>query len=298
MFEKVIIGIDGRGTDRDAIRLARELVSRYGTLTLAHVNVNSPVYAKGMIPVLEEEERQRGHQLLRDASTASGIESIKSISAKSVGRGLHELVEHEGADLLVIGSTHRGIVGRVLVGSDTRNAINGAPCAVAIAPCAYADAPDALREIGVAYNETEEAKHALGVARKLAAVHHAKLSVFEAVSLPIYLYYGYGLPYGDVAQDTLEGAQKALARIDGVEAHAAFGDPAEELTLYSASIDLLVVGSRGFGPLGRLVHSSTSVRLASSARCPLLILTRAGRTGEADTVDPDARSHAPITAVV
>ena len=50
------------------------------------------------------------------------------------------------------------------------------------------------------------------------------------------------------------------------------------------SLDLLVVGSRGYGPLSRLVHGSTSQQLARSARCPLLVLTRATRL--ADTLDP------------
>jgi len=36
---------------------------------------------------------------------------------------------------------------------------------------------------------------------------------------------------------------------------------AEALDLYSGSLDLLVVGSRGYGPVGRLVHGSTSQRL-------------------------------------
>ncbi|MGP0033171.1 MAG: universal stress protein [Solirubrobacteraceae bacterium] len=47
--------------------------------------------------------------------------------------------------------------------------------------------------------------------------------------------------------------------------------------MYSASLDLLILGSRSYGPLGRLVHGSTSQQLARTARCPLLVLTRAAR---------------------
>ena len=47
--------------------------------------------------------------------------------------------------------------------------------------------------------------------------------------------------------------------------------------MYGQSIDLLVVGSRGYGPLGRLMHGSTSTKLARIARCPLLVLTRAAQ---------------------
>lgn len=44
-----------------------------------------------------------------------------------------------------------------------------------------------------------------------------------------------------------------IAALGGVEPHAAYGQPAGELTMYSASLDLLIVGSRGYG-LGRLIH--------------------------------------------
>ncbi|HZE04918.1 MAG TPA: universal stress protein, partial [Solirubrobacteraceae bacterium] len=65
-----------------------------------------------------------------------------------------------------------------------------------------------------------------------------------------------------------------VAALGDVEPYAVYGIAAEELTAYSSSVDLLIVGSRAYGPLGRLVHGSTSGRLARSARCPLLVLPR------------------------
>ena len=277
MFHNIIVGIDERSGSTDAIALARDLVAPEGTITLAHVNVVYPIYAKGMNTSLDLELRHASRELLARVSAETGISATVSIDSRSVGRGLHELAEIHGADLLVVGSTQHGLVGRVFVGDDTRDAMNGAPCAVAIAPSAYAEGEHVIREIGVAYNETEESAHALNVARRIAHAHGAKLSAFEAVSLPMYVYYGFGIAYSDIAEETLASVRSQLGRLEDVEPHAAFGDPAEELTTYSASLDLLVVGSRDFGPLGRLVHSSTSRRLSHTARCPLLILTRATR---------------------
>lgn len=63
-------------------------------------------------------------------------------------------------------------------------------------------------------------------------------------------------------------------------------DPgAYESLLYSASLDLLVIGSRDYGPVGRLVHGSVARQLLSHTRCPLLILTRAAREGVAEKPD-------------
>ena len=283
MFNHIIVGVDERSGGKDAVALARDLVTPGGTITLAHVVVIYPIYAKGMNTSLDLEKAHASRELLARVSAATAITATVSLNSRSVGRGLHQLAETRGADLLVLGSTHQGLVGRVLVGDDTRDAMNGAPCAVAIAPSAFAEGEHVIREIGVAYNETVESAHALGVARGIAHAHGAKLSAFEAVSLPMYAMDGFGIAYSDIAEETLASARSGLGRLEDVEPHVAFGDPVEELTTYSASLDLLVVGSRDFGPLGRLVHSSTSRRLAHSARCPLLILTRAARPESAGT---------------
>jgi nucleotide-binding universal stress UspA family protein len=75
----------------------------------------------------------------------------------------------------------------------------------------------------------------------------------------------------------------------------AYGDAAEELALYSASLDLLVVGSRGFGPIGRLIHGSTSTKLTHMARCPLLVLPRSARVIAAcEAEEPGRRSAVAV----
>ena len=97
--------------------------------------------------------------------------------------------------------------------------------------------------------------------------------------------------------DPLAGGREASSRasspitVGDVEPRAAYGQPAEELAPYSASLDLLIVGSRGYGPIGRLIHGSTSQQLAHSARCPLLVLTRrpAIKTDEASEHARDSK---------
>jgi hypothetical protein len=56
----------------------------------------------------------------------------------SPGRGLHEEAERRNADLIVVGSSSRSLLGRVWVGDDARASLNGAPSAVAIAARSYA----------------------------------------------------------------------------------------------------------------------------------------------------------------
>jgi nucleotide-binding universal stress UspA family protein len=288
MFDRVVVGVDGRQGGRDAIALAEQLAAPSAEVTLAHVYAGNASVYRSASTAYEAGERARARELLEKERDNARIDAeLRFRRSPSVGRGLHELAEQIGAGLLVIGSSRRGPLGRVLLGDDTAAALSGAPCAVAIAPAGYAHDSVVMREIGVGYNGSSESEHALKVARALAAQHDAKLSAFEVVSVPSYALAGALAPLGDAIEELVKSARERVSALPGVEPHAAYGLPAEELALYSASLDLLVVGSHDYGPVGRLIHGSTSRRLARTARCPLLVLTRAAR--KADAADDRVR---------
>jgi nucleotide-binding universal stress UspA family protein len=295
MFNNVMIGVDGHEGGEDALALGRELLTEGGALTLAHVHAGYIMLSRGDNYEFEARERARADRLLEQARAKAGIETaLRSTGSPSVGRGLHELAEEIGADLLVVGSSRRSLFGRVWLSHDTHAALNGAPCAIAIAPAGYAQHPHLMREIGVAYNGSRESEHALGVARRLAAEHGAKLSAFEAVGIPTVAFIGIVVPSKDTIEDLVDEARERIADLGDVEPHAVYGRPAEELALYGASLDLLVVGSRDYGPVGRLVHGSTAQELARTARCPLLVLTRAARAADAADSGREAEAAAEV----
>jgi nucleotide-binding universal stress UspA family protein len=282
MFKHIVVGVDGREGGRDAVALAKLLVAVSGKLTLAHVVARDAHAYRDTRGAPEACDAERAQALLDAVRGETGIEAqLRWHQSSSVGRGLHELCGVIGADLLVVGSSRRGLLGRVLIGDDTSAALNGAPCAIAIAPSNYSQQPGMTREIGVGYDGSPESEHALSVARRLAVAWAAKLSALEAVSLPSYAFVGPGAA-DNAPQRLVADALERIAGLGGVEPHAAYGQPAEELALYSASLDLLIVGARGYGPLGRLIHGSTSQQLAHTARCPLLVLTRAAHAIKID----------------
>jgi nucleotide-binding universal stress UspA family protein len=281
MFKQIVVGVDGRAGGRDAVALAELLVAAGGELTLAHI-VSGDAHAHGGGPGYEPPEAERAQALLEAVREEAGVEAhLRWRGSSSVGRGLHELCELIGADLVAVGSSRRGLLGRVFIGDDTSAALNGAPCSIAIAPTNYSRQPGAIREIGVGYDGSPESQRALSVARMLAGASGVKLSALEAVSLPSDAFLGPGA-IDNTPGRLLEDARGRIAALGDVEPHAAYGQPAEELALYSASLDLLIVGSRGYGPIGRLIHGSTSQQLAHSARCPLLVLTRTARPSTTD----------------
>jgi nucleotide-binding universal stress UspA family protein len=282
MFRQIVVGVDGREGGRDAAALAKLLVAPEGELTLAYVFPGDAHAYRGASAAYEPSDRERAVALLETVREETGVEAhLRALGSPSVGRGLHELCEAIGSDLVSLGSSRRGLLGRVLIADDTSAALNGAPCSIAIAPTNYSQQPRALRQIGVGYDGSPESEHALSVARALARACGAKLSALEAVSVPSDAFFGPGA-VDTTPERLLEDARVRIAALGDVEPHAAYGQPAEELALYSGSLDLLIVGSRGYGPIGRLIHGSTSQQLAHSARCPLLVLAHAAHATAAD----------------
>ncbi len=273
MFENVLVGVNGKPNARDAVALARRLIARDGQLTLGHVH-------RGEMPSIE---------LLEPALAAAGVDvELKSIVASHPGAGLHQQAERQQADLLVVGSCSHGLFGRATLGDDTRDALNGAPCAVAIAARGYAENPEPIETIGVAYDGSPESAAALELARELADSSGAKIEAMDVVSMPSVAFTGIiALPMGDTLDTMLESAKVRMSALTGVDGKAIYGIPGEELAAFSAQVDLLVVGSRGYGPLKRLVLGSTSNYLAGHARSSLLVLPRVAAS---QTDDAQARS--------
>lgn len=283
VFKNVLVGVDGRSHGRDAIALARQLTDPDGTITLAHVDSGTLRVSHAISPGLVREERKASHDLLQHERARSDVSAeIISIEAASPGGGLHRQAEEQNADLLVVGSCSHSAFGRAMLGDDTRAALNGAPCAVAVAPVGYAAHPTPLAKIGVAYNGSPESAAALAEARDLAAASGASLHALEVVSIPIAAYTGIVPPaLGDAADIMLREANSRMQELPGVDGRAAYGLTGEELAAFSQEVDILISGSRAYGPVKRLVLGSTSDYLQRHARCPLLVLTRvAGRASK------------------
>ena len=293
MFNNVLVGVDGYLGGRDAVALAKQLTAEDGKLALVHVY---PLRGDPLHRDYEDHEAAQyvhARDLLEAAREEAGVRAeLRRSASTSPGRGLHELAEMLGCDLLVVGSCRRSLLGRVMVGNDTRAALDGAPCAVAIAPAGYAERPVTIRKIGVGYDESPESKHALELARTLADGLDAAVAGLEVVSFPSYLFRGPAAGDDASIEELISDARDRVASIGDVEPHGAYGQAAEELARWGETVDLLVVGSRGYGPVGRLVHGSTSRALANTAHCPLLVLTRSITVASAPGAAHDDRALA------
>jgi nucleotide-binding universal stress UspA family protein len=170
-------------------------------------------------------------------------------------RALQGIAERDGADLIVVGAPHRAGAERALGGDVAAGTLRGAPCAVMVAPIGFAERERKLGTVGVGFDDSAESRAALRLAGRLARAAGAALRVLSVTSAAV--------PGHEAAATAAGGTYEAIA-----------GRPATELARRSADLDLLVVGSRGQGPVRRLLLGSTSSRLVREARCPVLVVPR------------------------
>ena len=184
-------------------------------------------------------------------------------------------------EILVVGRSQAPAVGarllkcRALLGDDTRGALNGAPCAIAVAPRGYSDDASDLARIGVAYDFTGAADAILLAARGFASECGATLSALYVAPFPTLAYGKEETPgWPEFVEGERPQDEARAAMLDRVDGHIAYGQVGRKLATFSDRVDLLIVGSRGRGPLRSLIFGSTSNYLARHAGCALLIMPR------------------------
>jgi nucleotide-binding universal stress UspA family protein len=288
MYQNIVIGYDGSDRSEDALVLGCRLAAAtHARVTIAcayagralAVRVGS---AATGIDVAGEADAVLDHAMRQ---VPSGVEArTAKLPEASPARALNDLVEEAGADLLVLGSSSHGPIGRVLAGNMATRLLHGSPCAIAVAPAGYAEreaAPSGA--IGVCFDDSPESELALGAAVELCLAMHARLRVLSVLGRPLHPYpseLGQSLP--DFDPPTGLGADRITSALDhvrgAVEAsgEAFTGSPAKVLAreAEAEALDLLVTGSRGYGPVGRVLLGGVSAKLMRIAPCPVLVVPR------------------------
>lgn len=286
-MSKIIVGVDESERSKDALALAGRLArGSDAELMLVcvypHDDVPSRGAASGYARYLRDDTVAMLDRFAADVPEALRVQT-RAIPDLSPPRAIQELATSEHASLIVIGSSHRGAVGRVLAGTTAERLLHGAPCPVAVAPAGYAEDEGHIGTIAVGYDGSTESEAALTAAIAVARSHGARLRVIEVVDLA-----WMGTPAlmtgaGFVTQpdDLRERArrhvtEKVTGLPDDIAAHpqVLMGTPEPMLAEQSVHADLFVVGSRGYGPHRAVLLGSVSGRLVRDAACPVLVVPR------------------------
>jgi nucleotide-binding universal stress UspA family protein len=282
-----IAGYDGSEGGDDAVALASLLARAYDArLLVAHIDRFEPT---GQVDVerVESEPREEARRIIERAHRSIQHRDFHTrlLTAKSRAHGLHQIAQAEGASLVVVGSSRRGALGRVFAGTVSERLLNGAPCPIGVAPRGFAGREGGIGTVGVAYDGSDEARAAVRAAESLARRLGAGLRVTYIVDEDVY-----ARPLvEDVRKQidaSLEELVSRMSRDLEIETVMRHGDPAEELLkACEDGIDLLVLGSRGYGPVGSVLLGSVSHRVVREAPCAVVVVPRAA-TETLDTAAP------------
>lgn len=276
---RLLVGYDGSDGGRDALELARVLCG----MTRAEALVVT-VLPYGPMPVryalLGEEEASETAPLFAEArEVLTGIE----VETRAYGGGtpagvINDLAEAEKVSMIVVGSPHRGAIGRAVLGSVAEGLLHGAPCAVVAAPRGYAaERHDPFRTIAVAFDGTPEAKAALLRAETFAHATNGTIRLLTVAEPPVTVpgAVGYTPPVPPDPEEVVREAVKSVDRRIAVEGRHLSGPAAATIAeACEEGVDLLVAGSRRYGPVARALLGSVSSQLIHKAPCPVLVVPR------------------------
>jgi nucleotide-binding universal stress UspA family protein len=286
----LIVGVDGSERSADALALAARLAEPGQRLVLAHVHpygqlsdlLSGDDYAR-LVREVAESTISAAQEMLHPGTERA----MQLVANRSPAAGLHDLAAEQGAALIVVGSSHRSGLGRVFAGSVAESVLAGAPVPVAVAARGLAGVQDSVRIVGCGFDGSPEAHEALGWAADIARRRRARVDVlavharmaFGGVSTAGALGYQSA---NDTIRRTLEKRMSdAIASLaDGAEFSGRLldGDPATELVKASSELDLLVIGSRGYGPVRTVLLGSVSRTLVREGACSVVVLPRGATT--------------------
>ena len=276
-FRRVVVAYDGSASAEDALSLALRLRDPAGGhLMLGCVLATRPWHRPGRSASAAAEDEAKAMLAEARVRIPAGIAVAVSVTASSSpARGLTELAETDQADLIVVGSAKGAVPdGRIGLARTAGRLLAGAPCAVAVAPPGLRES-DPFHHIGVAFDDSAEAAAALKAGYMIARDDGSAVTLFSAL--------------GDVVDpgrsDILHARLAIQERLDaaaesappGVNPRTVFLRGAAGPTIADACdgvVDLLICGSRSYGPVQRALLGSVSEELVARARHPVLVIPR------------------------
>src|SRR5689334_12648761 len=299
----VVAAYDPQTLDRAPVRFAAA-AARFANVPLVVASVRA-----GLTPEQGVSDTPVGEGLgpLRaDIETDYGIDVrtrvVRASTPMFVAHALQRVIDAEHATLAVVGSTTRGVVGRVAPGTTAQRVINGCACPVVVVPHGH-EPPPRLSVIGVAFVPTPEGHRALRAAAAVAQMAGADLRALTMVKP--------GLGTDASAGPTRDTVERSRAHVEATlsdaiaelthdvkaDGEVMVDDPADALLSVSANLDLLVMGSRGYGPGLAVLLGAVSRRVTMDARCPVLVMPRGRTSAVADWAETATACETYISEV-
>ena len=140
VFRKIVVGVDGTDDSERALAWsARLAVTTNAEVLAVHVLTYDREFIRDMSPETMTTWRQQLHRDLESTwvtalATAGVRHRCLLVEAESAAGGLLEAADAQGADLVVVGSTHHGALAERLLGSTPSQLIRHGHHPVTVVP--------------------------------------------------------------------------------------------------------------------------------------------------------------------
>jgi len=206
----------------------------------------------------------------------------------SVPTGLTDLAAEIGAELVVVGSSSSGLLGRVALGSVTNRLVHTAAVPVAIAPRGYPLGPDPIRRLTAAYGGEADINGLIPAAAELATQWPVQLRIVSFTVRPVRMFGGSiessaeDLVIQQWSRRTFDDIAKQLNavrdRISVPDVDVVVGTghdwrEAVEDVPWEAG-DMLLLGSGAAGQAAQVFLGSAASKILRHAPVPVMIVPR------------------------
>jgi len=289
----IIAGFSSSRQGVAPLNLATQLARTSGEKIIAAVVVERPLPA-GVDPL---EDEYRGYVAAQ--ATASLERVVAQIScdfdisvvthhATSVPNGLMELVAEHSADLVVVGSSSSGLLGRIALGTVTERLVYTSKVPVAIAPRGYPSSPAPVRRLTAAYRDGADAAELIATSAELAKEWGARLRIASFTVRPFTMFGGSiersaeELVVQQWARRTTDAVIKQLddvrttVAVPDVDVVIGIGNEWREAVddIAWEPGDVLLLGSGAAGPLAQVFLGTAASKILRHAPVPVMIVPR------------------------
>jgi len=319
---KILVAVDGSACSKAAVKfVATRLAPSAGPDTsIELLNVQTPIplnpaRAAGSASVRAFHEAEAKKALvpaqttLRKAGIAANGRYVVGLAGAVIGN-----VAARGADLVVMGSHGRTSLGGVLFGSVTNTVLatcttpllivraNNRVAKKAQAPLRVAIAVDGSKQSLAAVRYALEHRALFGAAAEVTLITVVPdllvgyLPGFAEVPMPAFSPENAVVIQNEAFAAALKPARALLKRngLTWPEERLVSNTPGDSVATYAKEnrLDLLVMGSHGYGILKSLALGSVATRVAARCQTPLLLVRAAGKKGSRRNTKARPRSPA------
>ena len=243
------------------------------------------------------EDEYRGYLASRaSASLERGVDQVRgdldiSITvhqSSSISHGLMELAGQHGADVVVVGSSSSGLLGRIALGSVTERLVHTSKVSVALAPRGYPSSPVPIQRLTAAYGGAADAVGLIATSAELAQQWKARLRIASFTVPPLTMFGGSmersaeELVVQQWTNRTIDAAAKQLN-----DARAKLSIPDVDVVIGTGTDwreavdniawetgDVLLLGSGAAGPMAQVFLGTAASKILRHAPVPVMIVPK------------------------